>query len=48
MEESVPRHGHAKKIAEQDSSDRPRQPQRMKKITVDTFGADYPEPDRVS
>jgi peptidyl-prolyl cis-trans isomerase B (cyclophilin B) len=25
--------------------DRPRDAQRMKKVTVDTFGVDYPEPD---
>ena len=30
-----------------DWNDRPRQPQRMKKVTVDTFGADYPEPEKV-
>ena len=23
------------------------QPQRMKKVTVDTFGVDYPEPEKV-
>lgn len=27
-----------------DFSDRPRQPQVMKSVTVETFGADYPEP----
>jgi len=27
-----------------DMSDRPRQTQRMKKVTVDTFGVEYPEP----
>ena len=27
-----------------DYSDRPRTPQRMKKVTVETFGVDYPEP----
>ena len=29
-----------------DAQDRPRQPQRMLKVSVDTFGADYPEPDK--
>ena len=33
--------------AKADWNDRPRQPQRMKKVTVDTFGADYPEPEKV-
>ncbi len=33
--------------AERDRADRPRQPQRMKKVTVDAFGVDYPEPDRL-
>ena len=28
-------------------NDKPRQPQRMKKVTVDTFGVDYPEPEKV-
>ena len=28
-------------------NDRPREPQRMKKVTVDTFGVDYPEPEKV-
>ena len=27
-----------------DYSDRPKAPQRMKKVTVDTFGTEYPEP----
>lgn len=27
--------------------DRPIQPQRMKKVTVDTFGVEYPEPQRI-
>ncbi len=27
--------------------DRPLQPQRMKKVTVETFGVDYPEPKRI-
>ena len=30
-----------------DWTDKPRQPQRMKKVTVDTFGVDYPEPEKV-
>ena len=30
-----------------DGNDKPRQPQRMKKVTVDTFGVDYPEPKKV-
>ena len=30
-----------------DWNDKPRQPQRMKKVTVDTFGVDYPEPEKV-
>ena len=30
-----------------DWNDRPRQEQRMKKVTVDTFGVDYPEPEKV-
>ena len=28
-----------------DGNDKPRQPQRMKKVTVDTFGVEYPEPE---
>ena len=28
-----------------DFSDRPTEPQIMKKVTVDTFGVTYPEPD---
>ena len=37
------------KIAEvsTDWSDRPRTPQIMKTVTVDTFGVDYPEPETV-
>ena len=31
-----------------DWSDRPRETQRMKTVTVDTFGVDYPEPEKVS
>lgn len=30
-----------------DWNDKPRQPQRMKKVTVETFGVDYPEPEKV-
>jgi len=30
-----------------DYSDRPRQKQMMKKVTVETFGVDYPEPEKV-
>ena len=30
-----------------DYNDRPLEPQRMKKVTVDTFGVDYPEPTKV-
>ena len=30
-----------------DWNDRPRTAQRMKKVTVDTFGADYPEPEKI-
>ena len=30
-----------------DYSDRPKQPQRMKKVTVDTQGVDYPAPEKV-
>ena len=29
-----------------DWNDRPRQEQKMKKVTVDTFGVDYPEPEK--
>ena len=29
-----------------DWNDRPRQVQRMKKVTVDTCGVDYPEPEK--
>ena len=38
---------HVNKIAETatDYSDRPLETQRMKKVTVDTFGEDYPAPD---
>ena len=36
------------KIAETktDRSDRPKEEQKIKKVTVDTFGKDYPEPER--
>lgn len=30
-----------------DWNDRPRQKQMMKKVTIDTFGVDYPEPEKV-
>jgi peptidyl-prolyl cis-trans isomerase B (cyclophilin B) len=30
-----------------DRNDRPKADQRMKKVTVDTFGIDYPEPEKV-
>ena len=33
--------------ADRDWSDRPRQEQKMKKVTVDTFGTDYPEPKKI-
>lgn len=33
--------------AKRDYSDRPRQDQRMKKVTVDTQGVDYPAPEKV-
>ena len=33
--------------AKRDWNDKPRQPRRMKKVTVDTFGVDYPEPEKV-
>ena len=33
--------------AKRDYSDRPRQDQRMKKVTVDTRGVDYPAPEKV-
>lgn len=33
--------------AERDWNDKPLQDQRMKKVTVDTFGVDYPEPEKV-
>ena len=29
-----------------DYSDRPMKPQKMKSVTVDTFGVDYPEPEK--
>ena len=30
-----------------DWNDRPRQKQVMKRVTVDTFGVDYPEPEKI-
>ena len=33
--------------AKRDWNDKPRQPQCMKKVTVDTFGVDYPQPEKV-
>ena len=30
-----------------DFNDRPRTPQKMKKVTVETFGVEYPEPEKV-
>lgn len=33
-------------LCDTDYSDRPKTPQVMKTVTVDTFGVDYPEPDR--
>ena len=30
-----------------DFSDKPKTPQRMKKVTVETFGEDYPEPEKM-
>ena len=33
--------------AKRDWNDKPRQPQRMKKVTVDTFGVEYPAPEKV-
>ena len=33
--------------AKRDWNDKPRQPQRMKKVTVETFGVDYPEPEKL-
>lgn len=33
--------------AKRDYNDRPRQDQRMKKVTVDTLGVDYPAPEKV-
>ena len=33
--------------ARRDWNDKPRQEQKMKKVTVDTFGTDYPEPEKV-
>lgn len=33
--------------APRDHQDKPRENQRMKKVTVDTFGVDYPEPEKI-
>lgn len=33
--------------APKDRNDKPIMPQRMKKVTVDTFGVDYPEPEKL-
>ena len=33
--------------APRDASDKPYEPQIMKKVTVETFGVDYPEPERL-
>ena len=33
---------------ETDFSDKPLKPQKMKSVTVETFGVDYPEPDKLS
>ena len=30
-----------------DRMDKPKEDQRMKKVTVDTFGVDYPEPEKM-
>ena len=30
-----------------DFNDKPRKPQVMKKVTVETFGVDYPEPEKM-
>ena len=32
--------------AKRDWNDKPRDPQRMKRVTVETFGVDYPEPEK--
>ena len=34
-------------VVETDRSDRPLEPQVMKTVTVETFGIDYPEPDKL-
>ena len=34
-------------VVETDYSDRPRTPQVMKSVTVETFGVEYPEPDKL-
>ena len=33
--------------AKRDWNDKPRDPQRMKRVTVETFGVDYPEPEKM-
>ena len=33
--------------ADRDRMDKPKQEQRMKSVTVETFGVDYPEPEKV-
>ena len=34
-------------VVETDYNDRPRTPQIMKTVTVDTFGVEYPEPEKM-
>ena len=36
----------AARDAKRDWNDKPRDPQRMKRVTVETFGVDYPEPEK--
>ncbi len=38
---------HAIETVDTDMSDRPREDQKIKSITVDTHGVDYPEPDKL-
>lgn len=33
--------------AKRDHNDKPQEDQRMKKVTIDTFGEDYPEPEKI-
>ena len=33
--------------AKTNSSDKPKEDQRMKKVTVETFGVEYPEPEKI-